>query len=228
MVTSLESGEYLLLNQSELFYQLSDRGLNYLPVQISKVDSLEVSSEPLTISGFGSHKLESLIQRNAEQMALTRRGLESPFSESITLKLRFADETERWLHLRNSTRLGCPAPMAQLFEAISEEGRYLPEVDNTGLEGTPFRAAQPDCILTLPEFTPKDLITAAQSDRPFPPNCLRVSDGLRILNLDFPVNILKTDLPLNELQMFLRDLLAYREQARRTSYVEGRVYILNR
>lgn len=228
MVAPLESGEYLLLNQSDLFYQLQSYGLNYLPVQISQVDKLAITAEPLNVSGLTLPRVESLVQKNAEQMALGDPGSRAPFPESISLELAFNDAADRLLHIRNSTRLGCPAPLARLFEEICREGRYVPEIDCTGLEGTPFRASQPDFVLTLPEFTGRDLVTAAQSDRPFPPNCLRVSDGLRILNLDFPINILKTDLPLSELQMFLRDLLAYREQARRTSYIEGRVYILNR
>ena len=228
MVTPIENDEYLLLNQSELFYQLLAAGLNYLPVQISGQPDLIISSERLVLEGLGEKQLNDLVVQNPDNMALSESDSESPFPESVTVTLDFPNKTALNLHLRHSTRLGCPEPMARLFETIQRAGRFVPEIDQSGLDGTPLRSVRPDCILTLPQFELSDLISAARSDRLFPPNVLRITDGLKILNLDFPLRILRTDLPLYELEMFLKDLLAYRELARRTSYIEGRVYILNR
>ena len=104
----------------------------------------------------------------------------------------------------------------------------MPELRGSARANTPLKAVSPSAWLTLPEFSLDDLASAAASERFFPPNIIRAITSQRVFNIDFPLSVLGSDMPLEEKESFMRDLVLFREQSCRTAFFEGRVYILNR
>jgi len=62
----------------------------------------------------------------------------------------------------------------------------------------------------------------------FPPGIITVQANARVLDVDFPVSVLKSHIPPAEKEAFLRDLLTLRRRACRTTFYEGRILLLNR
>ena len=91
-----------------------------------------------------------------------------------------------------------------------------------------MKVTKATAYLTPPSFALEDLTAAATSDRLFPPNVFRPLTGYKVINVDFPLSVLRSDIPRDDKESFLRELIRFRAQSRKTAFVEGRVYILNR
>jgi hypothetical protein len=123
---------------------------------------------------------------------------------------------------------GCPQPLQELFRAINHKGRYQPIVSAVARPDAVCKTAELSGTLRLPLFTLEDIGGAVTSGHLFPPNIISVWLDSRVLSLDFPMSVLRSEIPIEEKDSFLRDLITCREQAYKTACIEGHVYLLNR
>jgi hypothetical protein len=225
VVGDIDSG-LLLLDQTELFLSLVASGLTHVPVQQCHHESVQLISERLALTGFGRRDLDRLMAAHPDQLMT---GLEEKDSSGyISLAIEFLDGEKVTVHARHSSRLGCPASLDMFFRAVLARGQYLHATDVQFRPGTPFKVHAPTARLIPPKFTLQDLFSAAASGHRFPPGLIQARTAYRVFNVDFPVPVLVSDIPVEEKEIFLRDLILFREQSCRTAYFDGPVYILNR
>ncbi len=227
MTVQTAEDSFLLLEGAAYFHHLKSLGLEHVPVQICSEDTVELSSGRLVLFGFSLPDLTRLSLVHPDQVIIDENNHPSPPS-FVSGKMEFPDRDPITIHFRHSSMSGCPTAMDFLFRTILSKGRYQKGQKSGTRPDTPFRVDEPSAWLTLPAFTLVDMISAASSDRYFPPSVLNLRTPFRIFNIDFPLSVLESDLPREEKEAFLRDLILFREQARRTTYFEGPVYILNR
>ncbi|MCP4685079.1 MAG: hypothetical protein GY867_06465 [bacterium] len=223
----IEDGSFLLLGETAVFENLKRFGVKHLPLQICPSGQVRLAVGRLEIVGFDFRDLTRLAAQHPEQMALESVGSEIP-EGCVSALIEFPEREPLAIHMRHSTRLGCPVPLEFLFRSILTKGRYLPEVELAGSSDTPLKVVVPSARLTIPRFSLDDLINASLSERYFPPGIVRASAGRRVLNVDFPTSVLMSDRSTAEIESFLRDLIIYREQTCKTSFFEGQLYLLNR
>lgn len=227
LAIEIEDDSFLLLEETAAYESLKLAGVAHLPIQVCPSAQVRLAVGKLSLIGFSCDDLSRLVAQHPEQMAVDSVGSRTP-EGCVSAGLDFPDREPAVLHLRHSTRLGCPVPMEYLFRCILSKGGFLPEMELAGNSETPLKMIVPSARLSLPEFSLDDLISASVSERFFPPGVIRASVSKRVLNIDFPLTVLQSDRSTAEIESFLRDLIFYREQTCRTSFFEGQVYILNR
>ncbi len=223
----IEDGSFLLLEETAAFESLKKIGVGHLPLQVCPAAQVRLTLGRLLLIGFDYDDLIRLAAQHPEQMVVETIDCKCP-EGCLSALIEFPDRQPLALHMRHSTRLGCPAPLEFLFRSILRKGRYLPEVGLVSNSDTPLKMVVPSAWLTIPGFSLEDLISASISERYFPPGIIKASAGRRVLNIDFPLSVLMSDRSTAEIESFLRDLILYREQSCKTSFFEGQVYILNR
>ncbi|MCK4460246.1 MAG: hypothetical protein KAW46_00495 [candidate division Zixibacteria bacterium] len=229
LVTALDDDDYLLLEETEQFHALTEAGLAHVPVQVCPPERLTPLTSLIGLTGFDRGDLEYTTARYADQIRIEARETEGPVAKGfLTLTFEFPDQSPLSVHLRHTSRLGCPAALELLFRAILSRGRYLPTVEHDDTAETITRLTSFSATVKIPAFSLDDLKTAATADRLFPPGIARVESTWRALNIDFPLSVLTSPIPIEEKQRFLRELILLRHRARRTSSYQGRIYLLNR
>jgi hypothetical protein len=226
-VIEIGEGKYLLLQDASRFYELLGSGLVHLPIQICSRKSVRVRLQRLGLVNFGYNDLARFSAKYPDQIILGS-GIQPASGEFITVRFEFPYRDPVNAFLRNSTRRGCPGPLEQIFRGVLFQGRYVPILDRRNQQDGVFRTVTLSGTIILPAFDLEDLESAAVSDRLFPPNVVHVTTDSRVFNIDFPASVLRADISIDEKDLFLRDLITIREQSCRTTFFEGRVYILNR
>jgi hypothetical protein len=225
-VLDLQEGNYLLLDHTDRFMQLSGSGLVHMPVQVCTRKSLHVVGGRLGLVDFDRDALQRLAARYPDQIVLAVPG-DSP-NGYIAGLIEFRDGEAIPIYFRDSSRSGCAGSVDLFFRSIRQHGDYLPVVEQGEHAEAIFKAATFSAFLTMPPVSLESLETAATADRPFPPGLISVQTESRVFYVDFPQSVLRSDIPVREKEAFLRDLLLLREQSRRTSHYQGQIYILNR
>ncbi len=229
LVTALDDDDYLLLEETEYFHALTEAGLAHVPVQVCPPERLTPLTSLIGLTGFDRGDLERTTARYAEQIHIDTADNENlPEGGSLALTFEFPDQTPLTVRLRHTSRSGCPAALELLFRAILSRGRYLPTVENDDAAETITRLTSFSATVKIPAFSLDDLKTAASAERLFPPGLARLESTWRALNIDFPLSVLTSPIPIEEKQRFLRELILLRRRARRTSSYQGRIYLLNR
>jgi len=228
-VLNLHDGNYLLLEETDRFRALTETDLDVLPVQVCSADSLKIKTDRLGLVNFHYDDLVRLAGKAPAQIVITENGAEPPKgSTHVEAVFAFDGRPPLSVWLRHSSRAGCPAPLTQIFRQIISQGRYVPITHQTIRPDALTRSVSVSATVSLPELELGDLKSAAVADRLFPPGVVRVVPNCRVLNIDLPVSVLKSEAPVEEKESFVLELIALREQSRRTSFYEGQVYLLNR
>ncbi|MDH4156397.1 MAG: hypothetical protein OEW00_03865 [candidate division Zixibacteria bacterium] len=229
LVTSLDSGDFLLLEEVDYFQALTESGLRHVPVQICSPDDVSIEAVRMGLINFGYDDLVRLATKYPKQIIVKGgAGGDEELAGHVSLNLEFIDSPSVVVWLRHSSRTGCPLPLDYFFRAVNQVGRYQPVVDRRKNPDSITKVASLSGFACPPPFTLDDLKAAAVSDRRFPPNVVNVRAHRRILSVDYPMAVLLSEIPVNEKEAFLKDLIALREQNRKTSFYNGQVYILNR
>lgn len=217
---------YLLLEDTDLFEALMRQGLRHLPVQVIPEEMVTLTPTSLGLQRYSIQNLRRTAAARPEMIKLAENG-NCP-NGFVPALLTYGDDRKQWIHLRHSGRVGCPTSLMILMREIITSGDYFVLGEATEDQGSVVKYPRPDATLTLPSFTLDDLKSAALSERYFPVGMLRMRSGCRILNLDFPVNILCDEISTDEKQAFVQELVWMRERAQKTFMIDGRVYLLNR
>ncbi|MBD3401253.1 hypothetical protein GF420_00025 [candidate division GN15 bacterium] len=226
-VIDLNGEGYLLLEDADRLAAATRAGLMHVPVQIARESGLKITCDTLVLPGFEREDLRELAARHPEEILLGADEGTDPDGYHV-VHFNFDGSNIQTVLLRHSGRVGCPEGLTRLFASITDTGRYVPLVEATTRRDQLLKGADQAPTLTLSSFTLADLRMAAVSGDLFPRQIIRVIPECRAIAIDFPVSVLMADIPVEEKQAFLHDLISLREQANRTSVVEGRVYILNR
>lgn len=226
-VVDLDECGYLLLQDTERFNAALREGLIHVPAQIVREPNLKVCCETIALPGLSRKDLVEIALNHPDDI-LPASDEQSTPAGYYAVYFRFADLTTLTLSLRHSAKIGCPDGFNVLFNEIKGAGRYVRFVEDSGRRDHLLKGSGDDTIMTIPGFTLADLRMAALSGDLFPSRIVRVVPDCRVIAIDFPISVLRADIPVEEKQSFLHDLISLREQANRTSVIEGRVYILNR
>lgn len=228
-VCRLSDDSYLLLEEASYFKALAEFGLEYVPVQLCPRDSLEVVSHRIGLVDFFYEDVLRVASKHPDQISI-----DSPTESSggnvkfMKLDFLFSDGRSLSVHLRHSSRSGCPVPLQHFFRAIVQKGRYMPAVEIADDSSALTRSASFSAVAILPPVTLDDLTTAATAELLFPPGIITVQASARVLDVDFPVSVLRAGIPAADKEAFLKDLLTLRRRACRTTFYEGRILLLNR
>ncbi|MEW6049937.1 MAG: hypothetical protein AB1644_02600 [Candidatus Zixiibacteriota bacterium] len=227
LVMDREDGSYLLLDDVQQYHAFIAAGLHHIPVQVCPRRTLRIDVRKVGLVNFHLGDLNRLTSRHPDQIIPGIRQDVAP-ADFVAIEIAFRYREPLTLFLRHSTKLGCPAPLTLLFESILQVGRYMPVVTRHHWRDAVCRAVPHSGTLSLPPFALADMEAAATTERLFPPNIIKAGTNVRVLNIDFPITVLRDDIPPSEKESFLRELIVVREQSYRTSFFEGSIYILNR
>ncbi|MFQ5499080.1 MAG: hypothetical protein ACE5FH_05370 [Candidatus Zixiibacteriota bacterium] len=228
LVTELAPKAYLLLQDTAYFEQLVEAGILHIPSQICSLDWLAIRSPELGLSGFDFEALARFAKTHSEHAIQDQSAAtDSADRQYLPIRFSFAERRCRLL-LRLSNYCGCPGPLLDLFETIQACGRYQPVGDNEHTRHTVTRGIKWSGLMAMPPFTMTDLGAAAGSKNLFPADMIKVVSSVRALNLDFPFKALSSDMSLPDKAELMEELLAIRSQQSRTTFIEGRVFLLNR
>ncbi len=227
-VTPLQNDEFLLLGDTVYFTQLTQTNLIHLPVQVIPPEQLHLSSNNIGLIGYTAEQLIHLAAKFPKQI-LIGNTLDSqpPSDDFLKVQITFIDGRTFQVFLRHSSRAGCPPPLEYLFRSISYSGRYVPTVKESAYTTSVTRISPISGTMTLPSFSLDDIRTAVIAERLFPPDVIEITSSCRILNIDFPLSVLKADTGPEEKESFFCDLVNIRAQAHKVSYYNGQVYLLN-
>jgi hypothetical protein len=227
-VLDLEDGSFLLLHDSDRFRYLVKSDLSHLPVQVCTRKSLRVNSPRLALVNFTYGDLQEFAEAHRGIVLLDEPDSSALHSEYLHVHFDFPRHRSLIVHVRHEHETGCPAIIGYLFQHILRKGTYLPDGGSGNFSDTVLRSQTFSGHLTLPPFNLTDLERAAFTEQFFPPYVIAVQTDRRVFNIDFPLSVLRADIPIEEKEQFLKDMVLIREQSCRTTFFEGQVYILNR
>jgi hypothetical protein len=226
-VLHLEQGRYVLLEAADLFRELVLSGIKHVPVQICRPSTIKISAPSIGLSKTTRVDIEDLVQIFPRCLLLARNG--DPVPEShLELDFTFRGQKPARLFVRRINGAGCPEPLQDVFRAINSKGGYVPMAALNAPPGVLCKTSELSGTVRLPSFYIHDLTGAVTSGKLFPDRVIVPTITSRVLNLDFPLHVLKSERPLEEKQAFLSDLITFRNLSYRTSSFKGRVYLLNR
>lgn len=227
-VLDLEDGSFLLLQDADSFrsYQMLD--LTHLPVQVCTRKSLRVTSPRLALINFTYGDLQAFAEENRGLICLDEPDSSTSHNDYLHLHFEFPRHRSLIVHMRSDHASGCPAGISALFQQILRKGTYMPDGGSGSFADAVLRSQTFSGHLTLPSFGLIDLERAAFTEQYFPPYVIMVQTDRRVFNIDFPLSVLRAEIPVEEKEQFLKDMVLIREQSCRTTFFEGQVYILNR
>ena len=225
LVTPLENGTYLLLEESAEYYALLQAGITQLPVQVIQPEQIIIKQETIGICSFNENDLGDILTEDSGSISCRNAQDETSSNDVVQLYL---GEKKYHLDSIDSDNSGCPIVVTKLFEFFEKNGGYRMLAKQGALSDSLMKIHQFSASLELPKFRYEHIIKAIETNLLFPPSVLYLSAGLRILFIDFPLSTLVSDNSIIEKEIFLKELILLREQAAKTSIYEGRVYLLNR
>jgi hypothetical protein len=227
-VSVLDNGCYLLLEDSANYRSLLESGLGHLPVQLCAATNISFPGRTLGLVNFDCDDLTRFVAKHPDQITLLEKAdADHGAGGYISIGIDFTTGPSFILRLRNSSRTGCPNPLEQLVRTILTKGRIVPLAEKTPAFKSRTCSLDTCGIMSLPDFALADLASAATSDRLYPFGLIRPRIRSRILNIDFPLSVLRSDSSLDDKNGFLNDLLSLRQRNSRVVWYEGRVYLLN-
>jgi hypothetical protein len=228
LVAPLEDGTYVLLDNTDTFAELVYCGLTQLPVQIAGCNQIVLSSPRLGLHAFSVTDLTRLTSTHPEHIIIADQPDQSVDPPHMAINCAFSDSPPVRLILRRHQPHGCPDSLRLLFDAIQASGGYQAEFRLGSITPGLMRRRDYSCLLSLPHPTFEDIAYAAHSQQCYPLRTVHAATGVRALQIDLSVAVLTSDLPLGEIEAYLRDLIIYRHQQSRTTTYEGRIYLFNR
>ncbi len=227
LVTPLQDGRYVLLEDSLLLHTLKQLNLKHLPVQVVGKGSLRVVVNRIGLVDIELDDITEICHQFPQQMRIASMNTDAIEEDHVcTVHFDFNNE-QIVVHLKDSTSVGCPESLSTLIRSILPLGRYLPLWEETPQYHPLTRTTLFNGVMTLPPCSLEHICTAAESERLFPAGLMKVNTHCRIFNIDFPISVLADDNPLAEKTEFLRELIAFRGQTQRVSYFEGQACFLN-
>lgn len=227
-VLDLEDSTYLLLHDSERFRSLVASGIDHIPAQLCTRKSLRVSSPRLALVKFTYGDLQQFVEEHPGLVTMQDPDHSATRSEYVHLVFEFPRHPSVIVHCQTDNQIGCPESIDRLFRQILKRGSYLPDWGMGPYADAVLRSQTISGFLTMPSFDLASLERAAFSEQLFPPHTINVQTDRRVFNIDFPLSVLRADIPIEEKEQFLKDMVMLREQSCRTTFFEGQVYILNR
>ncbi|HKK20711.1 MAG TPA: hypothetical protein VJ983_04495 [candidate division Zixibacteria bacterium] len=229
LVASLEEGEgYLLLDRAEEFRALVASGVPQLPIQLCADSDIELHIPRLGVTGFTEEDLNRLAMKHPDQIQIGDSEASAHHDQQFWQTVfAFGDSAPVNVWLRHSTQAGCPYPLEFIFRSIEQKGRYQPITGRLSDSGGVTRTTSYSATIELPSFGLTQLKRVALSDRLFPPRVVKAVPSYRVLHIDFPIAVLKSEISLSEKEAFLRELIGLREQSLKTEFYQGRIYLLN-
>lgn len=226
LVLPRSDDEYLLIEGTEEFHRLSSLGVESVPIQLADPSELRIEHLRVGFEGFDESHLQSLTARHSDEINVLTASKEIG-PGYWRAAIHFTRGETVVLQLRHSDSIGCPRSLSRLLGLAERVGGYRLLGQEETITSTPIRVNEVTARLSLPKLDLKRLQGAADSLNLFPPNIISIACTQRVLNVDFPVSVLKSDRPDSDKQDFLRDLITLRERTRRTRMLEGRVYLMN-
>ncbi|RKX29473.1 MAG: hypothetical protein DRP47_01670 [Candidatus Zixiibacteriota bacterium] len=226
LVTSLDD-DFLLLEERASFDALADAGLCHFPVQIADPSKIGISVSKIGLFGFEADDLIQLAARHHDQIIIESLPTNKPtMTGYLPIEFVFRDNRFRML-LRHSTQAGCPPSLDFLFRSILRQGRFESIVERTEISGAVTRKGYYSGTMILPQFSLSDLKSASMSDNLYPPGLFEISVDCRVLNIDFPINVLLDSTDIGEKETFFHETVNLRAQSHKISSFKGQVIILN-
>ena len=226
LVTPLEGGSYLLLDETSRFVGLVAEGITQVPVQICSRTQLQVSMESIALFGILPEHVEEIVDHSNKDIVRVSEGEVLP-TGYLPVVVDFQDGQQVPLAVAKGDMHGFPIGLSRLLNEIDGIGRYAAHLSEWYQADPLVRCARADAILFPPRLLLDDIARATVAGDLLPADLVRISAENRILAIDFPRSVLRSAMPIDQKTAFLHDLIALRRQARRTSVVQGRVYILN-
>lgn len=225
LVTPLDNGRYVLLEESDEYYALLQAGITLVPVQVIQPEQIILRQETIGVHSFNENDLADILTNDSGKITCQTAQSHNDNTDVVQLYL---GEKKYLLDSTNDGNDGCPLVVTKLFESFEQNGGYRMLPKQGALSDSLMKIHRFSASLELPVFKFEQIVKAVECNLLFPPSAISFSSDIRILYIDFPVSTLVSDNSIIEKEIFLKELILLREQAEKTSIYEGRVYLLNR
>lgn len=227
LVSPIDEYRYILLEQSGEFYRLKKAGVKEVPVQIIPFDKIQIIQNKIGLYSCDKEDIERFLENypNGFYSKTTSRTEKNEKKLSVRFVL---DDDIINVDFHCTSDTGCPRPLNELFQFLHDNGGYRMMRDVASLSDSLMKIQRFSATMEIPSITANQLIDAVTNSHPYPPGIIKITADTRMLYVDFPMNVLKADIPVVEKEDFLRQLINLREDTEKTLFYQGRIYLFNR
>lgn len=230
LVSSEIDGRHMLLQGTNQVCALRYMGVDYAVVQ--EIDPTEAKVQYLSWYHLVKHYKPEYLFAIADHYKLKYQPLPKPFEIEIENNkailgvflngeaYKIIPENGNLINRANSINR-----FVESYQSCSSHIKLYP--DKIFLEaGDLFD--QGSLLIIPPVYTPEEIYVLAQAKIQFPPDYLNIVLNDRIVGLDFPLEVLRSPVDLEEKVNFLKELVSMRLQSTDSNVYGGKVYFLNR
>ncbi len=199
-----------------------------MPAQFSSRPSEVKIEANICISGLEYSALSEFIKKFPRSFNFVSNGNREKTLNGFTrINIAFADHQEATLDFRRSDLIPI-SPFAFLFmEFLRQKYEFAERVLPDDFKSANVRCLTGKSILSFSSLTGEDLFFAARHGYLFPAGLLKFENGIRIIGINYPLNVLNADAPVREKEQFLRDLVNFRLNSGHPEYIRNGIYFLN-
>ena len=227
LVTRIDINKYILLENASDFYTYQSLGLKELPVQIIQADRLVFTSGEIGLYVFDSDDIEQIVEMSGGSIYSGKNKPDNQYLKLTAIEISIGEKKET-LYLSNLNSGGCSVSLSNLFRYFEKHGGYRLIKNKKALSDSLTKIHLFKAKCKLPAITLSDVIDAVKIGNLYPPMITSVQSPIRMLNIDYPISVLKADISMNEKEEFLKELLLLREETEKTSFYQGSIYLFNR
>lgn len=231
LVVRHEDEGYFLLNGVNCFQALKEMGISSAVVQDIGGDALSVRylSWYHLVRNCKSEYIRQLASNHKLEVEESREGLEyGRHNPSKKIECLMFDGTLLRLIPSENSLYGQTIAINAFIESYQSFSPYLKIYpDRLFIESAELFDLG-TVLIALPSYSWDEIRSLSRGGLLFPPNCLNVAMDNRVIGLDFPLRVLKSNADMEEKREFLRQLIHLRLRSDRSTVFGGRVYFLGR
>ncbi|MEW5922977.1 MAG: hypothetical protein AB1746_03230 [Candidatus Zixiibacteriota bacterium] len=225
-LAALSANKYILLEDASILEAAHDLRINYIPAQVIKCRKTLKFEANLTAGNI----VLSDIMAFAEifPRAFYADGNEAAgLMNTVKITISRKDNPGMAVYFFRNKTGHLPPALFTFLNFLRQRWRFCSGLMLGRVRAFNVKCGNDNWLLNIERLSINDLIHAGENAMLFVPGLLKFNYGHRIIGIEYPVDVLKENVPVAQKEQFLHDLVNLRLNSGFSDFIRNGVYLLN-